>query len=174
MKISYLFMFFFRGRQRQHQFFKKIEVKCWKKEVVIFEKRIKQLTKAIKYSKNVDIMVKNFDTIKEEFDNIMKYKPFWKDIEFNGISIKDTNLIYTIRDTYIKDFINEQIETELKKKELVDTKFLKEHMIRKAIFWALKGAIYFSNNAADYLLKINELEQELLNCYRGNKNENES
>lgn len=167
--IVFIYSLFFR-RKRYRRLFKREKKKCWKSEFPLFEKKVKYLTKNIKYSKNIDILIKNFDTIKEEFDYIMQYKPFWKDIEFNNYRVRDTNLVYLIRDKYIKDTIDEQIEIELKKREFVDNRFLKEGFTKKATFWALKGALYFPEDSAlgvEYQLKINELEQGLMGSYKG-------
>ena len=52
-------------------------------------------------------MIKMFDNIKQEFQNVMRYLPPDIELELNGQVIKDINSIDTIRDTYIKDFIEE-------------------------------------------------------------------
>ena len=152
---------------------KKPKIKNWVTELPIFENNIKKLSKTIKYTKSIDTMIKNFDNIKQEFINIMQYKTCDIDLELNGQVINNIEDIESIKEQYIKDFINNRIDIELRKKDCVESIFLKESFLKKALMHALK-MIEFIPNDVEILCKINELEQELMNCYGGNKNESKS
>ena len=93
----------------------------------------------------------------------MSYTPT-DDLEFNGQVINDIQIIDTIRDQYIKDFLNGRIDIELKKMDEVDSLFLKENLIKKAIGHALKAVEYIPNDV-EIRLRINELENKLLGCF---------
>ena len=165
MAINRLVNNIFRDRKRAVN-----RAKNCKSELPIFEKNVKRMLKTIKYTKSIDTMIKMFDNIKQEFQNMMKYLPPDIELELNGQVIKDINMIDTIRDTYIKDFINERIDMELEKEKIVTSIFLKENLIKKALNRALTAFTYFPNDA-EIVCKIAELEEMLLNCY--NKKEGE-
>ena len=139
-------------------------VKSWNSELPIFEKKIAKLSRTIKYTKSIDTMVKNFDNIGQEFKYIQQYKPQDVNIELNGQVINSIDNIEIIKEQYIKDFINNRIAIELQKKDCVESIFLKESFLKKALMHALK-MIEFIPNDVEILCKINELEQELMNCY---------
>lgn len=158
----------FRNRGKPH---KKIKVKNWNTELLIFEKNVKKMSKTIKYTKSIDTMIKNFDNIKGEFEYIRQYKPCDIDLELNEQVINNVDDIDVIKDQFIKDFINSRIQEELEKEKIVTNVFLKESLIKKALNHALKAFTYFPNDA-EIVCKISELEAKLLNCYKG-VNENE-
>lgn len=153
-------------KNRKHH--KKLQTKTWETEAPIFENRIKKYSRTIKYTKSIDVIVKNFDNIMQEFEYIMKFKPTGINIEFNNQVINDIQVIDTIRDKYIKDFINDRIEIELKKKDEVSQELLKESFLKRALNHALKAIEYLPNDV-EARLRIVELEQELINYYRGEK-----
>ena len=140
------------------------KVKNFTTELPIFENKVKKLTRTIKYTQSPQTIIKNFDTIREEFIIIMSYDPPY-DLEFNGQVINDIQIIDTIRDQYIKDFLNGRIDIELEKMGEVDSLFLKEGLIKKAIGHALKAVEYIPNDV-EIRLRINELENKLLGCYK--------
>jgi len=139
-------------------------VKNCKSELPIFEKNVKRMFKTIKYTKSIDTMIKMFDNIKQEFQNVMRYLPPDIELELNGQVIKDINSIDTIKDTYIKDFINDRIDMELEKEKIVTSVFLKENLIKRALNRALTAFTYFPNDV-EFICKVAELEEMLLNCY---------
>ena len=153
----------FRNRKRTVN-----EVKNCKSQLPIFEAKVKKLLWTIKYTQSPQTMIKNFDNIKQEFQNVMSYLPPDIELELDGQVIKDINMIDTIRDTYIKDFINERIDMELEKEKIVTSIFLKENLIKKALNRALTAFTYFPNDA-EFICRISELEDMLLNCYNIDK-----
>ena len=155
MTYSRLLNALFHNRKRTH---KAKRVKNFVTELPIFEKNVKRLMKNIKYTQSPQTIVKNFDTIRQEFENIMNYNPPY-DIEINGQIINDIQIIDTI-----KDFLNNRIDIELKKMDEVDSLFLKENLIKKAIGHALKAVEYIPNDV-EIRLRINELENKLLGCF---------
>src|SRR3972149_2194687 len=156
MPLNTLINKIFRDRKRTVK-----SIKNCKSQLPIFEKNVKRMLKTIKYTKSIDTMIKMFDNIKQEFQNMMKYLPPDIELELNGQVIKDINMIDTIRDTYIKDFIKEKIVTSV---------FLKENLIKRALNRALTAFTYFPEDA-EFVCRISELEEMLLNCY--NKKERE-
>lgn len=152
--------------RNRHGVYKKPKIKNWVTELPIFEKNVKRMSKTIKYTKSIDTMIKNFDNIMQEFKYIQQYKPHDVDLELNGQIIDNIDDIEIIKEQYIKDFINNRIAIELQKKDCVESIFLKESFLKKALMHALK-MIEFIPNDAEILCKINELEQELMNCYGG-------
>ena len=165
MTINRLINNIFRNRKRTVKI-----IKNCKSELPIFEKNVNRMLKTIKYTKSIDTMIKMFDNIKQEFQNVMSYLPPDIELELNGQVIKDINMIDTIRDTYIKDFINERIDMELEKEKIVTSVFLKENLIKRALNRALTAFTYFPEDA-EFVCRISELEEMLLNCY--NKKERE-
>src|SRR3972149_3845781 len=165
MPLNTLINKIFRDRKRTVK-----SIKNCKSQLPIFEKNVKRMLKTIKYTKSIDTMIKNFDNIKQEFQNVMRYLPPDIELELDGQVIKDINMIDTIRDTYIKNFINERIGIELEKEKIVTSVFLKENLIKRALNRALTAFTYYPNDA-EFICRISELEEMLLNCY--NKKEGE-
>ena len=159
MTLNRLINNIFRDRKRTVK-----SIKNCKSQLPIFEKNVKRMLKTIKYTKSIDTMIKNFDNIKQEFQNVMRYLPPDIELELDGQVIKDINMIDTIRDTYIKNFINERIGIELEKEKLVTSVFLKENLIKRALNRALTAFTYYPNDA-EFICRISELEEMLLNCY---------
>ena len=159
MTINKLINNIFRDRKRVAK-----KIKNHKSELPIFEKNVKRMFKTIKYTKSIDTMIKMFDNIKQEFQNVMRYLPPDIELELNGQVIKDINSIDTIKDTYIKDFINDRIDMELEKEKIVTSVFLKENLIKRALNRALTAFTYFPNDV-EFICKVAELEEMLLNCY---------
>ena len=157
----------FRNRKKSC---KKLRIKNWATELPIFEKNVKKLSKTIKYTKSIDTMIKNFDNIGQEFEYIQQYKPHDIDLELNGQVINNIGDIEIIKEQYIKDFINNRINIELQKKNEITQIFLQESLIKRALTIALKSIEYLPKDV-EMRLRITELEQELMNCYGGNKNE---
>lgn len=146
-------------------------VNVWKSKLPIFEKNIKKYSKIIKYTKSIDSMIKNFDNIRQEFINIIPHKPNDIDLELNGQMINNADDINIIKEQYIKEFINNRIALELEKEKEVTSFFLKRSLIQKALTIALKSIEYLPQDV-EMRLKINELEQELINYYnKEDKNE---
>ena len=150
----------FRNRQK----YKKPKIKNWVTELPIFEKNIKRMSKTIKYTKSMDTMIKNFDNIRYEFEHIRQYKPYDIDIILNNQILTTSQDIEIIKEQFIKDFINNRIDIELRKKDCVESIFLKESFLKKALMHALK-MIEFNPNDVEMRLRITELEQELTKCY---------
>ena len=148
----------FRDRKRTIK-----KIKNCESQLPIFEAKVKKLLWTIKYTQSPQTMIKSFDTIKQEFIKIMNYSPLY-DIELNGQVINNVDSIDAIRDQYIKDFINSKIDEELKKGEIVTSPFLKESLIKKALNRALTAFTYFPEDA-EFVCRIAELEEMLLNCY---------
>src|SRR3990167_4892060 len=148
----------FRDRKRTIK-----KIKNCESQLPIFEAKVKKLLWTIKYTQSPQTMIKSFDTIKQEFIKIMNYSPLY-DIELNGQVINNVDSIDAIRDQYIKDFINSKINMELEKEKIVTSIFLKENLIKRALNRALTAFTYFPKDA-EFICRISELEDRLLNCY---------
>ena len=140
--------------------------KSWDTKYPIFEKRVNKLRQTIKYTKSISTLMKSFENIKHEFEYIMESKPSGLDIEFSNIIINDINQIDSIRDVYIKDFINDRIDLELMKEKEVTQPFLKAGLVKKALLVAVNSIEYFPKDV-ELKLRIGELENLLLDCYKG-------
>lgn len=130
-------------------------------------KRIKD----IKYSKNIDTVNKHFDSMMIELHDCIKNKPFFEDIDIGGYKInkiKDLPIIEQIRKEYIKAFLLERIELELKKSDSVNSPFVKDRYIKKALFTAIQSVEYLPDDT-DLRYKIVELEEILKNSYNNRK-----
>lgn len=143
------------------------KVKNLKSELPTSIKIICGYIKTLKFTKSLQTMIKNFSNIKDEIGKIFEYN---KDImvEFDGESInsiQDLKKIDMIRDKYIKDFLNNQINIELEKEKEVNSIFLKESLIKKALTQALKSIEYIPKDV-EMRLRILELEDKLLECYK--------
>lgn len=133
--------------------------------------KIRELNKKIKYSKNLDTINKGFDYIKQELLITMKNRPLFEEINFNEhIFKKHTDLfkVDIIREKYIKAFLLERIEIELRKSESVNSSFTKDKYLRKALYTAVQAVEYVPNDC-EMLYKITELEQMVEDQYN-NKN----
>ncbi len=124
--------------------------------------------KTLKFTKSPQTIIKNFASIKEEMGKIFAYN---KDInlEFDGEKInmiEDLRKIDMIQDRYIKEFLTKQIAIELEKEQEVIQPFLKESLLKKALTQALKAVEYLPEDV-EMRLKITELEDKLMNCYKG-------
>ncbi len=78
--------------------------------------------KNIKYS-NLPAIVRMFDSVKSELANAIRLRPWFESIHINDYEFKklqDIEQIEQIKKEYIKAFILEKIDLELKKSENVD------------------------------------------------------
>lgn len=144
------------------------KIKSFETELSIFKKNIAKYTKTLKFTKSPQTMIKTFSTIKEEFGKILAYNHNNIDLEFGGHginSMEDIQKIDIIQEKYIKEFLNNQIDIELEKEKEVTSIFLKESLIKKALTQALKSIEYIPNNV-EMRLRILELEEKLINCYK--------
>ena len=137
-----------------------------KSELSISLTNINKHKKTLKFTKSPQQMIKTFSKIKEEIGKILEYN---KDIalEFDGemlVSVGDLKKMDMIQDRYIKDFLNNQIDIELAKEKEVNSIFLKESLIKKALTQALK-CIEFLPNDVEMQLRITELEDKLTSLY---------
>lgn len=144
-------------------------IKDFNSELPIFKKNMAKYVKILRFTKSPQTMIKTFSSIKEEFGKILAYKYSNIDLAFDGQtinSIEDLYKIDIIQDKYIKEFLNTQINIELEKEKEVNQSFLKESLIKKALNQALKSIEYIPNDA-EMRVKILELEDKLMNCYKG-------
>ncbi len=171
MKFFWLIRLLLRSSGKKKKTLKyKNKIKNWGTELPIFKLKIDKYKKILKYTKSPQQMIKVFDNIKEEFNKILKYKSFCSTLEFCEETInclEDLKKIDKVRDLYIKDFLNSQIEIELAKEKEVTQPFLKEGLIKKALIQALKAVEYLPGDA-EMVCKITELEDKLMQCYKEN------
>ncbi len=168
MRFFYTLLFMLLRRSGRRSIKCKNKVKNLKSEIPTSIKKINNYTKTLKFTKSPQTMIKNFSNIKEEIGKIIEYN---KDIclEFDGEKInnmEDIQKIDIIQNSYIKDFLNNQIAIELEKEQEVTQPFLKESLIKKALNQALKAVEYLPEDA-EMRLKITELEDKLMDCYKG-------
>ncbi len=145
------------------------KIKTWESELPIFMKKINKYNQTLKFTKSPQTIIKVFDNIEILFADIMKYKPLGIEIAYDNQiinSIEDLKKLDVIGDKYIKDFINNQINIELEKEKEVTQPFLKESLIKKALTQALKAVEYLPEDV-EMRLRITELEDKLMDCYRG-------
>lgn len=118
----------------------------------------------IKYS-NLPVIVRTFDSMKIELANAIQTRPWFENINISGYEFKelqDLEQIEQIRKEYIKAFLLEKTDLELKKSESVDDPHIKITYIKKALHTALRS-VEFLPDDPEMKCKIMELENKLKN-----------
>ena len=140
----------------------------WDTELPIFTKKMEKYKRTLKFTKSPQTMIKIFDSIKEAFGTILEYKPCNMNIKFDSClidSVNELDKIDKIRDIYLKEFLNKQINIELEKEKEVNQIFLKESLIKKALTQALKAIEYIPEDV-EMRLRIIEIEDKLMDLYK--------
>ena len=108
----------------------------------------------IKYS-NLPVIVRTFDAI--------QLRPWFENINISGYEfnkLQDLHLFERIKKEYIKAFILEKINLELKKSDSVNDLRIKTQYIKKALNMSLNAIEYLPDDV-EMRYKIIELEKHL-------------
>lgn len=127
--------------------------------------------KTIRYSTSINTINKYFDNMTEEVHKCIKLRPMFKHIyisDYKMDRVIDLCLIEQIRRDYIKAFIIEKADMELKKSESIDNFYIKTKYIKNALSVAIQSVEYLPEDA-DLRYKILEVEEILNNCYENER-----
>lgn len=123
--------------------------------------------KAIKYTTSINTINKYFDDMTKDVHGCIKLRPYFRHIyiaDYKIDKIKDLSVIEQIKQEYIKAFVNENIEVNIMKSDLVNNFYIKNKYIKEAIFVTLDGIKHLPNDK-DLKYKLTELENKLDELY---------
>ena len=135
----------------------------WKQRFSLFEINLNKTMGILSHTRSPDTIVKSFDYILKLVQNLQLYKPWWvsKQVYLFDYDIMILSNIKIIKDTYIKVFLTQRIDNEIKKSSQLETKWLKEKYIKKAIDMALNAVEYLPDDQ-EMLCRVAELESLLI------------
>jgi len=116
----------------------------------------------IKYS-NLPVIVRTFDSMEKELIHAIQLRPWFENINISGYEfnkLQDLHLFERIKKEYIKAFILEKINLELKKSDSVNDLRIKTQYIKKALNMSLNAIEYLPDDV-EMRYKIIELEKHL-------------
>ena len=151
------FLFSFGRKKRKHK-----KTKTWFTELMVFQNKVNNYIFTIKHVNSIESIIKNFEMIKSAYIELLKYKQFKAkhNVFLFDILIELPCDIDKVSKEYIECFLNERIDLEIKKSEIVETRHIKEKYIRKGIDLALSVLPYYPDNDV-VLNRIIELEDLL-------------